>query len=344
MDVTNIDIFLDEYKVEESAFNILNYVRPDWKRSDLLYKVFTDGITNKLIGCWSAKDPSDVILVRIYGKNTDLLIDREEEKSNFLLLHKCGYAPRLYATFRNGLAYAYLAGDTVSRSTVRHITIYPLIAQTMAKIHSIRVDEHHQPLIWDKTKKFLSLVPNQYSSIETEQIYRKHFPEGVTTLNKELEILKKLLSNDGGNIVFCHNDLLLTNIIHNEGSVSFIDYEYAGWNYQAFDIGNHFAEFAGVSEVDYSLYPDRDLQYNWLRIYLEEYNRQNDKAADISDSDIDRLYSQVNKFALVSHLFWASWALVQAQHSTINFNYMEYAVLRMHEYNNKKNIFLSIKC
>ncbi|KAK9497648.1 hypothetical protein O3M35_004337 [Rhynocoris fuscipes] len=170
MDVTNIDIFLDEYKVEESAFNILNYVRPDWKRSDLLYKVFTDGITNKLIGCWSAKDPSDVILVRIYGKNTDLLIDREEEKSNFLLLHKCGYAPRLYATFRNGLAYAYLAGDTVSRSTVRHITIYPLIAQTMAKIHSIRVDEHHQPLIWDKTKKFLSLVPNQYSSIETEQM------------------------------------------------------------------------------------------------------------------------------------------------------------------------------
>lgn len=29
------------------------------------------------------------------------------------------------------------------------------------------------------------------------------------------------------------------------GRVCFIDYEYAGYNYQAFDIGNHFNEFAG---------------------------------------------------------------------------------------------------
>jgi len=29
------------------------------------------------------------------------------------------------------------------------------------------------------------------------------------------------------------------------GSVKFIDYEYAGYNYQAYDIGNHFNEFAG---------------------------------------------------------------------------------------------------
>lgn len=29
------------------------------------------------------------------------------------------------------------------------------------------------------------------------------------------------------------------------GNVKFIDYEYAGYNYQAYDIGNHFNEFAG---------------------------------------------------------------------------------------------------
>lgn len=29
------------------------------------------------------------------------------------------------------------------------------------------------------------------------------------------------------------------------GHVRFIDYEYTGYNYQAFDIGNHFNEFAG---------------------------------------------------------------------------------------------------
>lgn len=29
------------------------------------------------------------------------------------------------------------------------------------------------------------------------------------------------------------------------GAVKFIDYEYADFNYQAYDIGNHFNEFAG---------------------------------------------------------------------------------------------------
>lgn len=37
------------------------------------------------------------------------------------------------------------------------------------------------------------------------------------------------------------------------GHVRFIDYEYAGYNYQAFDIGNHFNEFAGEKGIHYHL-------------------------------------------------------------------------------------------
>lgn len=52
----------------------------------------------------------------------------------------------------------------------------------------------------------------------------------------------------GSPVVFAHNDLLLGNVIYTESCerVSFIDYEYADHNYQAFDIGNHFTEFAGM--------------------------------------------------------------------------------------------------
>lgn len=48
-------------------------------------------------------------------------------------------------------------------------------------------------------------------------------------------------------IVFCHNDLLLGNILYDRSkkTVNFIDFEYAGPNYQAYDIANHFCEFAG---------------------------------------------------------------------------------------------------
>lgn len=81
--------------------------------------------------------------------------------------------------------------------------------------------------------------------------YRKTFPRGIEDLKSDFKMLKTSLMNIGSPIVFSHNDLLLTNIIlqRNDGhptEVSFIDYEYAMLNYQAFDIANHFIEFAGL--------------------------------------------------------------------------------------------------
>lgn len=73
-------------------------------------------------------------------------------------------------------------------------------------------------------------------------------------MKEELEELKKTLENVSNPVVFCHNDLLLANIIHRNNSVTFIDYEYAGYNYQAFDIANHFAEFAGTLWLLYKSY------------------------------------------------------------------------------------------
>ncbi len=49
-----------------------------------------------------------------------------------------------------------------------------------------------------------------------------------------------------------------------------IDFEYAGPNYLAFEIANHFCEFAGVHDIDFSLYPTEDVQKLWITAYLEE--------------------------------------------------------------------------
>lgn len=78
------------------------------------------------------------------------------------------------------------------------------------------------------------------------------FPRGVKGLRLEIKTLKMVLENVASPIVFSHNDLLLTNIILQKDAenrpvnVQFIDYEYAMFNNQAFDIANHFIEFAGV--------------------------------------------------------------------------------------------------
>lgn len=66
-------------------------------------------------------------------------------------------------------------------------------------------------------------------------------------LKQNYQLLKAELEDLNSNVVFAHNDLLLGNVIYNEkeDTVTFIDFEYTAYNYQAFDIANHFAEFAG---------------------------------------------------------------------------------------------------
>ncbi|KAJ8396692.1 hypothetical protein AAFF_G00015300 [Aldrovandia affinis] len=146
----------------------------------------------------------------------------------------------------------------------------------------------------------------------------------VDTLLREAESLEKHLSHISSRTVLCHNDLLTKNIIYNqaEGSVRFIDYEYANYNYQAYDIGNHFNEFAGVDDVDYSLYPSQELQRDWLRVYLENYKQCLGLQPTVSAQEVHSLYVKVCKFSLVSHFSWGLWALLQARYSTIDFDFL----------------------
>lgn len=155
----------------------------------------------------------------------------------------------------------------------------------------------------------------------------------IGRLREEFNNLYKYLEALESPIVFSHNDLLLGNVVYtkSKNAVNFIDYEYADYNFQAFDIGNHFAEMCGVDEVDYTRYPKREFQLEWLRVYLEGYLQRN----NIQNEEVDRLFVQVNQFALAAHIFWTVWSLLQAEHSTIDFDYVGYDVyvhLYLHTY------------
>ncbi|XP_073904679.1 ethanolamine kinase 2 isoform X1 [Castor canadensis] len=218
------------------------------------------------------------------------------------------------------------------RAQKLHLTFKPcgycceawLIALEMAKIHTIHANGSlPRPTLWHKMHNYFMLVKNEINPSLSADVPK------VEVLERELAWLKEHLSQLESPVVFCHNDLLCKNIIYDstKGHVRFIDYEYAGYNYQAFDIGNHFNEFAGVNEVDYCRYPVRETQLQWLRYYL-----QAQKGMAVTPREVERLYVQVNKFALASHFFWALWALIQNQYSTINFDFLRYAVIRFNQY------------
>ncbi|XP_063989243.1 ethanolamine kinase isoform X2 [Diachasmimorpha longicaudata] len=279
-----------------------------------------------------------MVLIRIYGKKTNLLVDRQAEIRNIRILHKAGYTHSLYATFNNGLVYEFLPGEILTVEAVRQPEIYKLVAKRMAQMHRLDPQDPmmvKEPMIWDKIDCFMSLMPRRFEDPIKQAKYEKKI-KPFDILEQEYKLLKEQLSKLDSPVVYCHNDLLLANILYDkrDKSVVFIDFEYTAFNYQAFDIANHFAEFAGVENIDYSLYPDETLQRSWLRMYLQVYN----KCSNVSEDEVTKVYKQVEKFVLAAHFLWGCWAIVQYDNSSIDFDFLQFSADRFNEYFRRKAV------
>ncbi|XP_020280823.1 ethanolamine kinase 1 isoform X2 [Pseudomyrmex gracilis] len=286
----HLDITIDENEIIEGAKDVIKRIRPSWPLQQLHFKLFTDGRTNKLVGTWCSGHYEDMILIRVYGNNSDLLIDRKSEINHIRTLNKAGYTHCIYATFNNGFAYQFLEGETLTNETVRDPEVYPLIARRMAQMHKLQLDNESAPreaFIWDKIKTFMQIMPKRFTDSLKQAKFEMLIPS-YATLEKEYQTMKETLLKVNSPVVYAHNDLLLGNVLYNrkQKSVVFIDYEYTAFNYQAFDIINHFTEFSGFDEPDYSLYPDETFQKAWLSEYLRAYNA----TSNVSEKEINKLY------------------------------------------------------
>ena len=84
-------------------------------------QVFTEGYTNTLIGCRLREDASreDVVLIRIYGRGTEVMIDRDQERNAMAALHRVGLGSPVYCQFDNGIAYGFQPGHMLNPDSVR---------------------------------------------------------------------------------------------------------------------------------------------------------------------------------------------------------------------------------
>ncbi|KAM9376217.1 ethanolamine kinase 1 [Pholidichthys leucotaenia] len=350
----HVDIYVDECKPCKGILDLLSRLRPHWKPQDIKMKTFTEGITNQLTGCYvGSLEDSPCVLVRLYGRMTELYVNRDREVEMFQVLHAHNCGPEIYCTFQNGICYEFVRGESLDDELLRQPSIYRLIAAEMGRIHSIKPKSGQpaEPMLWTKMSHFLSLVQSSNSSsVDEQQQQSTNSPAALREvpsfeiLSAEMESLKRHLSQIDSPTVLCHNDLLTKNIIYNQkqGTVKFIDYEYADYNYQAFDIGNHFNEFAGVNDVDYSLYPSCELQRDWLTAYLESYKHSTGHEVKATMAEVTQLYVQVCKFSLASNFFWGLWAILQSRYSSIDFDFKRYGVARLNYYFEKKEEYFGL--
>lgn len=348
--ITRLDIVVSNDSFSSlcaGAISVINRVK-NWKSDCMDFELFKDGITNHLVKCYLKDNPDQALLIRVYGENTELFIDRDLEVRNMQMMCEAGLCAPLYCAFSNGLCYGFSPGEVLDTKMVRDPDISRLIAGRLAKMHSIPTNVNGvvpQPCLFPILYKYLQLIPTSFSDPVKDAKYKSCIgPKDV--LETEINSLKEHLISLESPVIFSHNDLLLKNVIYNKekDEVTFIDYEYADYNYQAYDIGNHFCEFAGVEKYDPNLYPDKEFQMRWLKVYLEAWYYENEWSLDdITDETVEHLYIQVNKFALAAHVLWGTWALIQSAHSTLDFDFLGYAKERLDEYFAQKDRFLSLE-
>jgi choline/ethanolamine kinase len=118
-----------------------------------------------------------------------------------------------------------------------------------------------------------------------------------------------------------------------------VDFEYAGYNYQAFDIANHFCEWmydyrsSDPHKMKLNLYPNENQQVDFLQSYIDAYST----SVETHDNYLQKLKLDVYAFTLASHVMWGLWGLVQSGHSQINFDYLSYGMERLHRFRELKN-------
>ncbi|WPG99606.1 Hypothetical protein R9X50_00242400 [Acrodontium crateriforme] len=349
-------------------------------------KKFTDGITNTLMKATkerpsqtASENEDDSVLIRTYGEGTDALIDRERELRSHSLLATLGLAPPLLARFNNGLMYRFIQGTVCTPEDLRRPEVYRAVAKRLGQWHGllpisaisttsradnvvpksngVLIEDESSPIpnLWTVTQSWIEALP---STTETEK-------ERNAMLSTELKWLLTKLGGtrglDGKDYVFSHCDLLSGNVIMHghpasektatngdaEVCVSFIDYEYATPAPAAFDISNHFAEWAGF-DCDHNYVPTKSARRDFLQSYVRSFRQYSrlspenaedaTKAMTVADDDaeinkdVDEIYAQVDLFRGVPGLYWGVWALVQETISQIDFDYATFARLKLGEY------------
>ncbi|CAN7011831.1 hypothetical protein Bca4012_030395 [Brassica carinata] len=314
----------------------------NWRElDDSLFSVerVSGGITNLLLKVSVKEEEEDKessITVRLYGPNTDYVINRQRELQAIKYLSAAGFGAKLLGGFGNGMVQSFIKARTLAPSDMRQPKIAAEIAKELGKFHKVNIPGPKEPQLWVDILKFFEKA----STLAFEEPDRQKLFETISfdELYKEIIELREFTGLLNAPVVFAHNDLLSGNLMLNEDEerLYLIDFEYGSYNYRGFDIGNHFNEYAGY-DCDYTFYPTKEEQYHFIKHYL-----QPDKPDEVSVGEVESVFIETDAYKLASHLYWAVWAIIQARMSPIEFDYLGYFFLRYNEYKKQKPLTFSL--
>ncbi|KAM3608694.1 uncharacterized protein V6R79_003248 [Siganus canaliculatus] len=334
-----------------------------WKtlsEEDFHITVIRGGLSNKLYLC-SLPDSVDTmgdeprsVLLRLYGAILQGAEAMVLESVMFAILAERELGPKLYGIFPQGRLEQYVPSRKLDTCELSDPSISAEVAGKMARFHGMRMPFNKEPKwLFGTMDKYLSQVMRLNFTRESQL---RRFNRLLSyNLPQEMDMLKALLESTHSPVVFCHNDCQEGNVLllkghqsSDKGKLMLIDFEYSSYNYRGFDIGNHFCEWMydyncdefPFFKADAQSYPTKSQQLHFIENYLREYDQGFDNLNEEEQMKVkEELYVEVNRFAMASHFFWGMWSIIQAQLSTIQFGYLEYALARFDAYFQQKKIW-----
>jgi thiamine kinase-like enzyme len=275
------------------------------------------------------------VILRIFGSNSDELINRDTEMQHFVKLSELNIGPKCLATFSNGRIEEFLHASQLTSSTLQHESV--AIAQMMAKFHAIPAAQS-EIMLWKYLDKWYQAVLKILLNNSTLHNQFKKTVD-IYSLGNDIKRLKSLIDFKNS-IVFSHNDLQYGNImkLNDSNLIQFIDYEYTGPNYLEFDIANHFCEYMADYNsstphiLDKSKYPSQEQQESFIMNYLKA--KYPEKLHDTLLNESNVVMKRMPLFTLCSHLVWGLWGIIYGSKTSEDgeFDYISYAMNRLKMY------------
>jgi len=265
----------------------------DWKGKDISIHPLSGGLTNSN---FKVEVDGMSYFVRVPGESTELLaIDRNNEYHNTKAAGEAGVAPKIHYHLPefNVMVIEFLNGKTMSKDSLNEKGMPTRMAQAIKKLNQgprFLLDFN----MFRLTEYYLSLCRERDIKI----------PDGYDQRTETVKRIEAAMNVKPLATVPCNNDLLAENYIDDGRQLWLIDYEYSGNNDPTFELGNTCQE----------------MQFNDEQIAEV-------CAAYFGEAKADMI-ARMKLNMIMSDVGWGLWAAIQADISTIDFDFWGWAIER----------------
>ncbi|KAE9462723.1 hypothetical protein C3L33_05361, partial [Rhododendron williamsianum] len=163
------------------------------------------GITNLLLKVSIREENGNIVnlTVRLYGPNTEYVINRERELQAIRYLSAAGFGAKLLAVFGNGMVQSFITARTLTPLDMRRPKLAAEIAKQLSIFHQVEIPGSKEPQLWNDIFKFFQKASAlAFDDGEKQRKYETISFEEVNTEVIELKEMGNITSFSNPGVLF----------------------------------------------------------------------------------------------------------------------------------------------